>query len=170
MSTTVPATAALLTRRASDDLLTLLRNIPDDRLSWKPADSTRTVIEQLQECATVNQNWAIAIRERGFSVGSPDSAELRAFMDAFMGTRESCAETIERSTSALIVAINGVSEEETGRRINIDTIKPGTITLAEACFYSYWHMSYHEGQINLLQSIYGDNAHHHGYHVEAPPS
>ncbi|MBC7806045.1 MAG: DinB family protein [Akkermansiaceae bacterium] len=162
----MPTIAALLTRRAADDLLTLLRSIPDERLLWKPSESNLTVLGQLRECAIVNQNWAITITERGFPVGSPDSRELRSFIDALSETREGCTDGIERSTEALVAAINGVSEEDTDLRINIDTLRPGTITLAEACLYSYWHMVYHEGQINFLQASYGDAAHYHDYHVQ----
>ena len=58
------------------------------------------------------------------------------------------------------MAIKDVPDEETGNKVSVWS---GTMLLAECFLYSYWHMVYHEGQINLIQTCYGDQESYHNY-------
>jgi hypothetical protein len=54
-------------------------------------------------------------------------------------------------------AIQSVSEDQTAEEIQTPW---GGYSLARCCLHAYWNMVYHEGQINYIQTLYGDFEEH----------
>lgn len=157
--------AALMTDRASADLTAAALAVPAERLGWKPAESVRsTVMDQLFECTVVSTIWAAVIACRGVSEDSKPPAYLDLLnmqAEGKLDTLTPMLAALEQSTHALTAAIRALPEDQTG---TVVSVWHGTMPLSECCFYAYWHLVYHEGQINYLQMLYGDQAHYHVYH------
>ncbi len=160
----VPALAALLTHRATNDLVALLQATPDDKLAWTPENTGRSVLEQAKECAIVHYIWAVIIRERGLPIEMPP--EFTAFAEQAINSRESAIAALQTTTNALVAAIQSVAPEETGVAVRVDMMSDRKVALAECCLYPYWHTVYHEGQVNYLQTLYGDTKDRHKYHMD----
>lgn len=157
--------AALMTERASADLTAAALAVPAERLTWKPSEPVRsTVMSQLFECAIVNTLWAAVVTGRGIAEDTrpPVYQDLiNAQAAGRLDTLTPMLAALEQSTLALTASIRALPEDETGMVV---PVWHGTMPLSECCFYAYWHLAYHEGQINYLQTLYGDQSHYHVYH------
>lgn len=166
MRASLPHLAALMTERASADVIAAALAVPAERLTWKPSEPVRsTVMSQLFECAVVNTLWAVVVAQRGIDkdVMPPAYLDLRDAQSAGkLDTLIPMLAALEQSTLTLTQAIRGLPEDETG---TVVPVWDGTMPLSECCFYAYWHLVYHEGQINYLQTLYGDQANYHAYHM-----
>jgi hypothetical protein len=160
--------AALMTERASADVTAAALAVPAARLTWKPSDAARsTVMSQVFECAVVNTLWAAVVANRGIGkdIMPPAYLKLRDAQAAgSLDTWVPMLAALEQSTLALASAIRALPEDETG---TVVPVWEGTMPLSECCFYAYWHLAYHEGQINYLQTLYGDQGNYHAYHMNA---
>lgn len=168
----VQALAATLTHQVSGDILMALHNTPDDRLQWRPnlpGAIGRSVFEQIAECALVNAVWTLTIRQRGLPSTPSDPDFLTSVNQINEATTKASLESVlSNITARLVEAIKGVQNRELGTIVRVDAESGGALALAQCCFYPYWHMVYHEGQINYVQLLYGDGTDRHHYVLNIP--
>src|SRR4051794_2099788 len=73
--------------KASEDFLRNIRATPADKLTWKPAETNRSVMEICQE-VTQSPNWGIQIlAHRGWPGGTPE--QMQEMMAQMMAERQS---------------------------------------------------------------------------------
>ena len=118
-----------------------------DRLDWQPAIEgsapTRSILEQVAECITVNHGVASIIRGGGVSP-APQVTPATA--------SDACS-LLTASIDDLAAAIRGMSESDLDREFT----HPKAIVFGRnLIMMPLRNMGYHIGQLNLIQMLYGD--------------
>ncbi len=149
----VQTLAVTLTRRAARALVAAVEATPDDRLAWQPLDQGHSILQQVNDCALANLNWALILKNRTYG-RLPHAFEDVAEMG--ITTREAALARLRETTDQLVAAIDSVGDDEVARVLAVPLEDGVDLTLAEACLHAYWNMVYHEGQIRYIQILYGD--------------
>ncbi len=155
MRMTVMQLAASRTQRAVNDLVAAARSTQPDKLEWIPMGEARTILDQLTECVIANIKWTNILRTRQYDNVSPEVWEQTT---TACDTLPNILAKLQQSGTELVAAISGIPEEETGDEIPTPW---GPYSLADCCLHAYWNMVYHEGQINYVQTLYGDTEEHY---------
>jgi hypothetical protein len=142
---------ATTTQKAADDLLTAFNRLPEDKRDWSPAESSRTAIDQLAECALLNGYCVGLLQGKSWPEGGFEAyvAEKKALLDQ---GPSAVADLLKKSTSDVVAAIGQVPDDTLDNEI---TLPWETITVAKCVSYPHWNICYHEGQINYIASILG---------------
>jgi len=155
MRMTVPQIAASRTQRAVTDLIAAAQSTQPDKVTWVPLGEARTILDQLTECAIANLKWRNILQTRQYANVSEEAWEHTV---AACTTLPDTLARLEQSGAELVAAILAVAEEETADEIPTPW---GPYSLADCCLHAYWNMVYHEGQINYVQTLYGDTDEHY---------
>ncbi len=128
----------------------------EDKLDWSPAvdasSKTRPILEQMYECALVNRRFAALLR--GETPPPPPSSDGPA--PTFADLKEARNQVMESATE-LAAVIRSLDESAltnsypTGR---------GPMTGADLIRLPATNMIYHWGQVNYVQTLYGDTEFH----------
>lgn len=139
---------ANIIERGGATLAHALATTPEDRLDWHPSadpqSKTRSTLDQAAECIDVNRRMTALLR--GETPGPP--ASERPFANG-----QEAQEQIRESAKELADAVRGLDEEAL-TRIYTTPMRPmrGTLLLEIAA----GNLTYHFGQINYIQTLYGD--------------
>lgn len=139
------------TRKAVDDLLRFARAVPADKLTWRPAEHARSVLEILQECAILPLGIADYLRER------PQAPrDIRGYFAqmAQLDTFDQCVQALQANSETLYEAIRSVADADLSQTVVMPWGQ--TMTLAQLLLTHYWNLTYHLGQIAYIQLLYGD--------------
>ena len=141
-----------MTEGAAHDAFKAARRVPADKLEWKPLDNGRSTLNLARECAYCPL-WAISsIKD---VIGVPDPTEGEDY-DAVSGewtTIDACEEACNRNLKQLRAAVEAFPIERLQEPV---TIHWGTFPYYRILSYPLWNFGYHEGQINYIQTLYGD--------------
>lgn len=147
--------AARQTERMAEALAHFIATTPEDRLAWHPSMEgsapTRSILEQVSECVTVNRLLAAVLR--GGDLPSPDASMPPLH---FSGGQEAQEQLIS-SARELAAAISVMTEEDMSRLYNHPR---GQMFGQNLMLMGYRNMAYHAGQANLIQMLYGDSEFH----------
>lgn len=136
--------------KSFENLMEGARKVPADKLDWKPLDNGRSVLNQVQECALCPL-WVPGLLEKrafdpsGFADFETAKGEL--------STLELCEAAGKANLETMKDAINALPESEMGVEIDLPW---GRYTLTEVMGFPAWNMHYHFGQVNYVQTLYGD--------------
>jgi len=136
-----------------EELLKAAKRVPADKLTWAVNDAGRTVMSQMQECAVLS-GWSakvIADKKMG-PMGDEQWAEYQAACDA-LDTLDKCEAALLAGTAQTVEAINGVNDADWDVVVELPW---GPKTVHELATYALWNNTYHLGQINFIQTLYGD--------------
>ncbi|HLK59272.1 MAG TPA: DinB family protein [Chthonomonadaceae bacterium] len=142
---------ARIIERTAASLAYWLQMTAPDRVNWKPtvegSAPTRSAIEQIQECIRVNRTFAAKL-----SGHEPDHGNAPAEL-----TSEEAQQQLISSAKELAAVVRGLDEDSLSRDYTLSWgTLPGLILIELAVA----NMSYHGGQINLIQLLYGDEKFH----------
>jgi hypothetical protein len=154
---TVLALAAELTRQAARDLERVIRAMPPDRLTWSPPEGGRTALDQLQECAILNY-WNSDIMET--RAVPPLDWDRYNRMKADYDTVDKALVGLQAGAEVLVAALETFDPEHLDDTIVLPFGGGLTRSLAMVALLSYWNMTYHLGQMNYIQTLYGDREMH----------
>jgi uncharacterized damage-inducible protein DinB len=154
MPETLQTIMAERTRKGAINLIQLLNATPAEKLRWKPLEYGRTVLELAVECILVNRKWALTLRQGDYTRVPAETAQQ---IEAACQDVAQARHLLQESAEELADAILSVSDERLEERI---TAPFGAYTVAECCLLGYWNMTYHEGQLSYIQTLYGDEAMH----------
>jgi hypothetical protein len=144
------------TREVANGLERTFLAMPAEKQVWKPLDQGRSAQDQIAECAVINAWSAQLFRDR---VVPPLDGEAYAEECAKLDTAEKAVAALRAGTEALASAIESLPDEALGNELQFPwDEKP--CTLADAMLTAYWNMSYHIGQTNYIQTLYGDQEMH----------
>ncbi len=120
-----------------------------DKISYKAAETNRTPLEVLIECATVPGFLAPTIRNRALAPMDAEKPHEESGLDSV----EACRTHFNSVKEDLYDAIRSFPAEEL-----LNTIETpwGTFTWRDFIAYAYWNPMYHFGQIAYVQMIHGD--------------
>lgn len=131
--------------------------IPEDKQGAVPMGKARTAVEFTAECAGFNFFVAGLCAKGKASSMTPD--ERKAYMES-IDTGAKAIEALNKSALVLTSAIAELSDDDLMQEV---TMPWGSVVpLYKAISMSYGHMMYHCGQVNYIQSLFGDDANHWG--------
>lgn len=138
------------TLRTMEDLIRNAEAVPPDKLEWHAIGKSRTVLDLVRECCEVNERWAQILREKRWVDWSPE--QTQAYYDSMVDLPAAVAK-LRETTASYVDSVRAVPYEELQEVLELPWTK---LTMAEALIHAVWHMSYHEGQISYIQTLYGD--------------
>jgi hypothetical protein len=148
----------LRTNKCVDALFSTVRAMPEDKLDWQPMGIGRSALDQVRECAQAPSWFSVLLAKREFVFDQEryqEMVEERSQWDL-----DTCEKLCRKNTKVLAKVIQGFPEE--------DMLKTMSVPLAENLEWSffdimnlhYWNTVYHIGQINYIQTLYGDKEMH----------
>ena len=143
------------TERAKGLLVKDLNAIAEDKLEETPGGVARNATHIVAECAAVNATVAKFLATGEFA--SPSDEERKAYFAAHT-TKESVLNVLEQNTQALLSAIDGLDEDTLGDIIPETPLGP--MSRFGVAQIAAMHMMYHDGQLNYIQSLHGDDKMH----------
>lgn len=139
------------TRESAQWLRYTIERMPADHIYWHPEETGRAVSEQIAECHSLNRSILNALRKRAAPEflqeydGSDDSGDFATALSKFLDESELLAREIELFPVDMLddsVAMPWQGETER--------------TFSWLIGLPYWNMTYHLGQLNYLQTAFGD--------------
>lgn len=131
-----------------------LSHVPEDKLGACPMGAARTPLDFTAECAGFNFFVASALNGEPFSRTPEEREAFVKSIDSF----DKAKQAIEASVETLADAVSHLGEDDLTREV---TTPWGEATTAyRFANMAAMHMMYHDGQINYIQSLYGDDANH----------
>ncbi len=150
----VKTIAAKELRSASKRFLQDLDALPESVFTQRFGSATRTVADIVYEVNLVDDHVGMVIRgEEPFTW--PDELWIKA-PESFR-TKDDIVNAFSKSSGKMIRTIESFSPEELQAAIRIED---GETTRLERCRFVTWHINYHSGQLNFIQTLLGDDAMH----------
>jgi hypothetical protein len=150
------------TVRMASTLAHFVQTTHQDRLDWQPigenAAQTRSALDQVSEC--IHTNRIVAAVLRGETVTTADlqgSAPSASASESQFADGNDAQEQLLASVEELAAAIRGMSDED------LERIYPhprAPMLGRNIILICYRNMAYHAGQINFIQTLYGDQEFH----------
>lgn len=142
---------------AKGGLLRALATTPDDRLSWAPSATARSVIQQVAHAAWAITSITETLDGRTFQAESTAAAEasFREWERQFSGREEVEALFIENS-AAYEAWLDSLAPERLDETVTMP-FGLGTVPLGAVVEVAADHTNWHTAQINYIQTIYGDH-------------
>jgi len=146
--------AKRITQSQADLLVKDTSFIPQDKLFWRPMGCAKTAGEILREIAQSNVEIAAAVK--GASL-SPDEEEIKKKAERAESFAELSA-LVKQSADVVCRVLDGLTDADPERT---RTMPWGAVySLSEAVLLPASHMTYHDGQINYIQTLLGDAKFH----------
>lgn len=147
------------TNRSVEGIFRTARAMPEDKLDWQPMDNGRSVLDQLQEVSQA-ATWFSAVIEKKADPQFPQEQweEARQARKAW-DTLDKCEEVCKANTEKLFEQIRNLSDEDLDTPIKFEG-SDREYTLADVVTFHQTHLNYHHGQINYMQTLYGDTENH----------
>jgi hypothetical protein len=145
--------------RISSRMLHLLSFVPDDKLSWAPSPTSKSALRIAAHAALVSQRFAALITE-SMPDPMPNPEEFfKGFLDEELTftTRESVVNLTNEATAKLSQALGTVTTE------CIDSSPNSPFGPVPKRFWiglTHDHLAGHVGQMEYLQTIWGDLDNH----------
>jgi hypothetical protein len=144
------------TQRAHRLLTNDLKAIAADQVNACPGGCARPALNIVAECAAIN--GVIATILAGEEYQRPTPEEREKFLASF-DTVEKALAFLDQETQRLLAAFENLDESTLNDSMQ-QLGRPMTrMMIAEL---PGWHMMYHDGQLNYIQTLHGDSEMHWG--------
>ncbi|SRR5258706_7633560 len=154
---TLQTAAAELTREMGAVLFAAVDAMPADKQTWKPLDEGRDAFDQLLEVTGINLVAAESLRTQSDPVFSEDA---QAKMKAELDTVPKALAAMKSSCDLVVSALETLTDEDLDKSVTLP-FRGGVVRpLSWLAMLPARHMSYHWGQINYIQTLYGDKDMH----------
>jgi hypothetical protein len=149
------------TTNAGEALFQSARAMPEDKLDWKPADDARTALDIVRECAYTPAGLPGLLAGNGTDPAFLEEFGRLAAEARTWTTLEAVEAGYRKNIETALGAIRACPDEA------LDQVYPvpfgaGRLTGEQIVMMCYWNMVYHMGQINYIQTQYGDREMHSG--------
>jgi uncharacterized damage-inducible protein DinB len=148
------------TQWAVDYLFHSARAVPADKLEWKPLDAGRSVLNLAQECAQSPKWFAALLLQRSFTGVTPELLKAMEAERSAWKTLDECERVCRENSEIFYSVIRSIPETDLEIRVPLPFAGGMEPTLAEIMMFHYWHCTYHLGQVNYIQTLYGDLENH----------
>ena len=149
-----------LTRSAIDTLFRTARAVPADKLDWRPLDEGRSVLDQLQECAQIPLWHARFLQTRVVYPVDEESFRQELEKRRQWSTLDECERACRDNGERLFAAIRAIPDDELDHMIELPFNGGMSLSLADILMLHHNNTIYHLGQINYIQTLYGDKDMH----------
>ena len=147
-----------MTKGATEAIFAAARKMPEDKVTWKPLDEGRSALEQLRECA-MSPNWfAPILAHKAMPEFKEEDMAKAQQLQASWNSIDDCEKACKEHSENLYQIIRDFPESELSKVIHLPFGSEGGFdaSLAEVAMFQYWNLTYHWGQINYIQTLYGD--------------
>jgi hypothetical protein len=143
-------------QKAANEAFRYAAAVPEDKITWKPLESGRSVLDQAQEMAKC-PDWAYTLVS-GAEMGQMDEASMAAYKAEIAGwtTIETCKAECQKRLDKLAELYKNLPDE---RLLESKWLPYGggrDFGMKEMMAYPSWNFTYHTGQIAYIQTLYGD--------------
>lgn len=146
-------------QRAVSGMELFLRNfayVPDDKLEWTPAPTAKSAMRIAAHTALYAGRFATMIRER--QLPAPESlTEWIAARDAeeiALTDRTEMERVFRAGTAEVLAALDTLSAADMD--LVLDSGQGWSIPMRQVIAFPGWHATVHLGQIDYLQTCWGD--------------
>ncbi len=148
-------------QKAIDEVFRYAKAVPADKLEWKPLDTGRSVLDQVQEISQAPDyvTGMIGGTPQGEAPGQDNWEKLVAERQAWT-TIEACERESKKRLDGLFAAIRNTSEEDLSKTVWLPYDGGRDFTWREIMEYPRWNATYHAGCIAYIQLLYGDKEMH----------
>ena len=123
-----------------------------DKYDWKPEETSRSAKEVFIEAVAMFSNTAGMLEQRAMPAGYEEMVEKFGKMSA-----EELSTQAEKDIKVLVEAIKAFPASDLEQTMDLPW---GTMSFFDIMCYPYWNMMWHAGQINYIQTLYGDQEMH----------
>jgi len=149
----------LAKQQAQANMEMFLRNfshVPDDKLDYRPTPTSKSPLRVAAHTALFSGRFAAMIRDR--KLPAPDTmdewvAQCEA-EEAAMTSRDQVVTAFRAGTAEVIAALDDLTPEAVA--IELDSGQGWTMTMGQLIRLPGWHATLHTGQIDYLQTCWGD--------------
>lgn len=159
MSITTKEFLILQLQRAVDDLFRSARAMPEEKLTWQTSETSRTPLDILQECAQ-SLKWPQHLLRDITETPTTEAFQAMQTERAQWTTIDACESAARKNLAETIEFIKSYPEDDLNRVISLPFVPNLNLTVAEILASPYWNLTYHLGQINYVQTMYGDREMH----------
>lgn len=153
----VPDLVSELTLKAVESLFRNARAIPEEKLAWTPSESTRSALDQVQECAQFPKYLAQVLRGETLEF-TPVLFMQAAKEREEWTTLDECERICQFNTGLFLEEIKRHDQSRLSE--NVLTPWGATLSISELMMTHYWNMVWHTGQIAFIQRMLGDKEMH----------
>jgi len=139
------------TMRQAELIVKDAKYIPEERFAFCPAGCAKTAKDILAEIASGNVMLGAAIAQEG-----PDEEFTKRVAQAT--TLEVLGKLVIESAEKACRVMDSLSEADLDREVTMPW--GAKFRIGEAIFLPISHMTYHDGQINYIQTLLGDSKFH----------
>ena len=129
--------------------------VPEDKLQWRPLDNGRTVLDLLGDAAQVPGMVVKMLESRGEFKPSREAFQQMA-QERADWTREDALQHLTQNTERLIVLMRAMSDEQLEQPLHLPMGGGITMPLGGWIMMTYRTFCSRMGQINYIQTLYGD--------------
>lgn len=147
------------TNRAIEGIFRTARAMPEDKLNWKPMDNGRSALDQLQEVSYAPVWFAAVLEKKADPKFTPEQFQQAREDRKAWDTLDKCQEACKANSEKLFDQIRNLSDEDLSSSIKFEG-SDREFTLADIAMFHLTHVGYHTGQINYIQTLYGDTENH----------
>jgi len=141
--------------QAKDMFLKDIGYIPADKLDVSPMAQAKTPKAMTVECAALFRGLTSVVGGADFKRPTPE--DRAAYLAKFKTTDEAKAE-FAAAADGLLAAVAAMDVAAMDREVTAPW--GAQVPLGTMLFLAINHTSYHDGQLNYIQMLYGDNAFH----------
>jgi uncharacterized damage-inducible protein DinB len=136
-----------------------LRNfshVPDDKLNWSPTSTSKTPLRIAAHTALYAKRFAQMIRDRKLPVPEnlTDWIAKNDAEEVAISTREEMERVFREGTTEVLNALDTLSPEEV--EMTLDSGQGWSMPMKQLMGLAGWHATLHCGQIDFLQTCWGD--------------
>jgi len=138
--------AARFAEQSGVEMLLTLARTPDEKLEWKAEPTARSVMDFVKECAVHCDEWAQILEDFAW----PEQFKTRV---GAITNREEAVHEMQGSVGRLAAAIRAVPDDKTDQAVKAPWQEA---PIGFWMTYAAGHNQYHIGQMNFIQTLYGD--------------
>ncbi len=144
--------------KALDSVVKIARKTDPEKLTWKPLDEGRSILEIMQEIAQAPGYVIGMLKERKMGEFTEEAAEQMMKERMALDSIDLCEQTARQTTEAYVAAVRDFPESDLQQTIWLPFDGGRDFTYEEVIDYPIWNCTYHEGQINYIHTLYGDKS------------
>lgn len=138
----------------ADALWRSVHAMPKEKLDWKTAETARTARDVIEEIVmTTGYSAELISSQRMPEMGSVESKAGKSDKKDMAELEKDHRANIKK----YLEAVKNFPVEDLLKTLDLPW---GKMTFLQCIAYPYWNMIYHWGQINYIQTMYGDKEMH----------
>jgi hypothetical protein len=150
-------------KSAVQEMEMFLRNfahVPDDKLTWTPAPASKSAIRIAAHTALYAGRFARMISERNLPVvdNLDEWLAARQAEEDALTSRQEIEAVFRKGTDEVLAALDSLTPDEIG--FVLDSGQGFSISMSHLMTLPGWHATLHCGQIDFLQTCWGDQEIH----------